>query len=261
MLRAELYRAFWNRSFLLALVLGVLSLWYGLSEYSEGPKDIPGAHPFNDNAYDAFIWAEEGPLSLLVPLIPVLPFAASCALDRTTGYLRHVLVRSSYRRYFLAKFVVNLLVGGLAVALPLLLLFGYTNLAWPRGLAPVNEARLPFERLPGPLGYLYRPAPDLYIFFLIGLGFIFGATYATLGLAFSSFVNNRYVVLATPFLLYNVANFVLAVLRLEEWTPPATFVPFGINTTSWLTVFGELGGIFVASVVCLLVLARRRDRV
>lgn len=174
-------------------------------------------------------WAEEGPLTLLVPLIAVLPFAASYVLDRTGGYLRHVLVRSSYRRYFLAKFVANLLAGGLAVALPLLLFYGFTNLTLPRGFPPVHESRIPFERLSGPLGYLYRPAPDLYIFFLIGVGFIFGATY-------------------------------LAVLWLEEWRPPVTFIPHDVNSTSWLTVFGQLGGVFAVSVICLWVLARK-DRV
>ncbi len=259
MLRAELYRAFWNRSFLLALVLGILLLGYGLFEYSEG-TDIPGANPFLCNAYDAVIWAQAGPVALFVPLLAVLPFADSYALDRTGGYLRHVLVRSSYRRYLFAKFVANLLAGGLAVALSLILLFACTNLIYPRGLLPIDQARIGGAYPHGPLGPLYRTAPDLYILFLVGVGFIFGATYATLGLAFSSFVNNRYVVLATPFLLYHIANFVLAVLRLEEWTPPATFIPDAVKTTSWLTVFGELGGIFVVSVVCLLVLARK-DRV
>lgn len=260
MLRAELYRAFWNRSFLLALVLGILLLGYGLFEYSEGP-DIPGANPFLCNAYDAVIWAQRGPVALLVPLLAVLPFADSYVLDRTCGYLRHVLVRSSHRRYLFAKFVVNLLAGGLAIALSLILLFACTNLIYPRGLLPIDQARIGGAYPHGPLGPLYRIAPDLYILFLVGVGFIFGATYATLGLAISTIVSNRYIVLATPFLLYHVANFVLAVLRLEEWTPPATFIPGAVKTASWLTMFGELGGIFVASVVCLLVLARRRDRV
>lgn len=263
MLREELYRACWNWSFMLALALGTLSSGYGLSEYCF-PKNIPGTHPFNCNAYDAVIFAQKGPngvIALLVPLLAVLPFADSYALDRTQGYLRHVLVRSSYRRYFFAKFVANLLAGGLAVALPLLLLFGYTNLVYPRGLLPIEESRVTIGGYPyGPLGSLYRIAPDLYILFRVGVGFIFGATYATLGLDISSFVNNRYIVLATPFLLYHVANFVLAVLGLERWSPPVTFIPDAVKTTSWLTVFGELGGIFVVSVLCLLVLARK-DRV
>ncbi len=247
MLREELYRACWNWSFMLALALGTLSSGYGLSEYCF-PKNIPGTHPFNCNAYDAVIFAQKGPngvIALLVPLLAVLPFADSYALDRTQGYLRHVLVRSSYRRYFFAKFVANLLAGGLAVALPLLLLFGYTNLVYPRGLLPIEESRVTIGGYPyGPLGSLYRIAPDLYILFRVGVGFIFGATYATLGLDISSFVNNRYIVLATPFLLYHVANFVLAVLGLERWSPPATFIPDAVKTTSWLTVFGELGGDF-----------------
>lgn len=253
----ELYRAFWNRAFLLTLILGVLSLILGLVAYA--PKYIPGADPFLNNAYDAWLWAHEGPHVLLAPLLAVLPFADSYALDRTQGYLRHVLIRVSRTRYFLAKFLANLLAGGLAIVLPYLAVFIYTSFAYPRGLAPVAQSRIPFDPLPGPLGYLYRQAPDFYILFLIGLGFVFGAAYATLGLAISSLINNRYLVLATPFLLYHIANFVLAVLGLEAWTPPVTLIAHAVKTASWLTVFGELGGIFIISAVWFLALAKRDD--
>lgn len=259
MFRAEFYRAFRNRVLWLALSLGVLALAYDLSEYGSGPSpnEIPGASPFLNNAYDAFIWAENGLFALLAPLIAVLPFADSYAFDRAQGYLNFVLLRSSYRRYLVARFLTNLLAGGLAILLPLLALFAYTNIVYPRGFPPLDEARIPFDPLPGPLGHLYRQAPDGYILFLLGLGFAFGASYATLGLAISALVTHRYVVLATPFLLYQVANFVLAVLQLERWSPPVALLPHTINTTSWLTVFGQLGGILVLSLTFIVVLARR----
>jgi len=260
MFRADLYRALLNRTLLLALALGVCSLAYWLTDYDSG-LDIPGDHPFNTNAYDAVLWAERGPFALIVPLLAVIPFADSYVLDRTQGYLRHILVRCSYKRYLASKFLVNLLAGGFAVALPILFLFIFTNIIYPRGLLPIEQSRAVVGGIPdGPLGFLYRTAPDLYILFLIALGFIFGATYATLGLAISFVAPNRYVVLATPFLLYHVANFVLAVLGLEVWSPPVTLIPDGVKSTSWLTVFGELGGIFVFSSVIILLLARR-DRV
>lgn len=257
MLREELYRAIHNRSFLLALVLGIVALWYGFISSNPWPPPkylLLGEHPLENNAYDTWLFAFSGPWGLIAPLIAVLPFADSLVVDRTQGYLRHVLVRNSHRRYLLAKFLANLLAGGLAIALPMLLLFVFTSLQYPRGLPPLDHAR---TFVSGPLAHIYRIAPDLYVLFRVGLGFLFGAIYATLGLAISFLVKNRYLVLATPFLLYTIANFALAVLGLARWTPPVTVIPSGVTTTSSLTVFGELGGIFLASIVCLLLLARK----
>lgn len=259
MLRSELYRAIWNRSLLLAILLGFAALVYGLLEYNQGPHNLPGAHPFLYNAYDAVIWAQKGPISLLVPLVATLPFADSFALDRVQNYLSYVLVRSSLRRYFISKFLTNLLVGGLAVALPLLILFIITSITYPRGLLPIAESRAVVGGYPdGPMSHLYRLAPDWYILFLVAIGFIFGAVYATLSLAISLITTNRYIILATPFLLYHLANFVLAILRLEVWSPPATFIPDAVQGNSSLTMFGELGGIFLLSVLSLLLLGNKK---
>ncbi|MDH5506164.1 MAG: hypothetical protein OEZ02_02960 [Anaerolineae bacterium] len=75
MFRSELIRAFWNRSFLFALILGLLSLTQGYFEYIDGPSPSdPGYQdylaslpPFYNNAYDALIWAEKGVLWFAYP--------------------------------------------------------------------------------------------------------------------------------------------------------------------------------------------------
>jgi len=259
MVKMELVRAFISRSFLLALVIGLLSLVYGLADYASGPdpKDIPGASPFLNNAFDAFVWAENSLFALIAPLIAVLPFSDSFVLDRTYGYLNFILARSSYRKYLISKFLANLLSGGISLAIPLILIYIYTNIYYPRGFPSLVEARIPYDPMPGPLGQLYRHNPDMYILFLVGLAFVFGSVYATLALAISSLVHNRYVVLSSPFLLYMVASFILAVLQMEIWSPPATLTPHSLNSTSWITVFGELGGIFLISSVVLLIVARK----
>lgn len=259
MLRVELRRAFMNRYFILAVFLGILLLAFGLSDYVSGPnpKDMPGASPYLNNAFDAFIWAENRLFLLLAPLLVVLPFSDSFVVDRSEGYINFILSRSSYRKYLASKYISNFLVGGLSLIIPLLLLYGYTNAVFPRGFPPLLEARIPFDPIPGPAGHLYRTNPDMYILFLIGLAFIFGAVYATLALAISTFVHNRYITLASPFLLYMVANLCLALLRLERWSPPSTLVPNSIRSTSWGTVFGELGGIFLVSTLSFLITARK----
>lgn len=244
MFLGEIYRAFWNRRLGVAIGLAIASLGYGLYEYQLGPADISNLHPFHYNAYDAIIWAQGNIIALLVPLIAVLPYADSLVEDRVSGFLRFVLIRVSYRYYLFAKFAVCWLSGGVATALPMLCFFVFVLLLYPRGLLPLSLARV----VPtGPLSGLYATAPDLYIFFLVALAFVFGGVYAILGLAVATLTDNRYVVVVIPFLLYHVANFVLALLGWEVWTPPVTFAPHIMNQVSWLEVLGELGAVLLGS--------------
>jgi len=149
----------------------------------------------------------------------------------------------------LLNFFANLLAGGICIAIPLLIMYGGINIFYPRGFPPMTPpgegriSRIPYT-LPGPMAYLYRTKTDLYVFFLIGLSFIFGAVYASLGLALSLFFHNRYVVLATPFILYEVGSFIMNIVGKSEWSPVMTLIPFHHKRTSWLTVFGGLGVIF-----------------
>ena len=253
MLRAELYRALRSRTFLLAIIIGVVALAFGLYQYASflitNPEYASINPPFFYNAYDATIWAQQSIIGLIVPVVAVLPFADSLVLDRTSGYLRSVLTRTSYKRYLGAKFMACMLSGGVAVALPLLLLFMCANVIFPRGLNLVEEQQriLSDPHTLGPFGALYRTAPDLYILALVGLAFVFGATYATFGLSISIFATNRYVVLATPWLVYFVVNFVVAILGLERWSPSATYAPHWLNNVGWIQLVVGLGGLFLAS--------------
>ncbi len=264
MLREELYRAFFSRSFLLAVGLGLLSLGQGLADYMSGPATwgdpeyLARLPPFYNNAYDAVIWAQGGLIGLVGPLIAVLPFADSFAHDRVLGYLRFVLSRASYRRYLSAKYVVSFLSGGLALSLAMLLCFAFTNLILPRGLNPDPfEHRVqPAEAL-GPFGALYESAPDLYIFSLIALSFLFGATYAIFGLSLSAITDNRYIVLATPFVLYNLAHYGLAILGIPAWSPLSALIPHWVTNVAWLHMLTSLGGVFIISTALFFLMAYR----
>ncbi|MCZ2096248.1 MAG: hypothetical protein LC121_08295 [Anaerolineae bacterium] len=245
MLREQAHRIWCRFPFWGAILIGCILLVPGLVEYNEGPKG-PGINPNLYNVYEAFMWAEKTWFILFVPLLAVLPFADSYSLERASGYIRSILIRCTYRRYLLSKLTVNSIAGGLAVALPLGIIFAASHLFFTTGLAPFYESRL---RPVGPASSIYWEYPALFILFLIGVGFVFGAVYATLGLSISFWTTNRYIVLATPFTLYHVANFILGVPGLEKWTPPMTFFPEGVNNSTWLTIFGELGFIFVVSLI------------
>jgi hypothetical protein len=264
MLREEINRAFISRPFILAVVLGILALAQGLADYMSGPSWWGDAEylarlPQNyNNAYDAVIWAQSGLIGLIGPLIAVLPFADSFAHDRVLGYLRFVLTRTTYRRYLAGKYFASFLSGGFAVSIPMSLCFLFSVIILPRGLNPDPfQARIQPSEALGPFGTLYDSAPDLYILSLIALSFIFGATYAIFGLSLSTLTENRYVVLATPFVLYNVIHYGLAILGIPAWSPVSTLVPHWLKNITWVQVITSLGGVFSISTALYFVMAHK----
>jgi ABC-type transport system involved in multi-copper enzyme maturation permease subunit len=272
MLKEEFRRAFFSWAFLLAIVITSVCFAIGLKEY--GPPVSPFIrpeeqylYPFAQNAFDAFLFAMGlmGPLVFFAPLIAALPFAASFITDRSSGYITFILSRTSFRRYRTSKYIANLLAGGVSTSLPLLVGYGIINIFYKRGFQPIpalGEAwvnvRIPWVNANGTFGYLYRTKPDLYIFFLIGLAFLWGAAWATAGLAVSSAVHNKYRALVAPFLLYVVAHFVISVLGVPEWSPLNNFVPVLYKTTSPVTTFTELGVLFLLSTLGVFALAKKK---
>lgn len=126
----DLFRALRNKNFALACVFGLIALAHGLADYEPGIS-LRVAHlpPFYINAYDAFIWAHNGIISIIAPLIATLSFADSLALDRSSGYLRFILLRTSRRNYLLSKMFACAVAGGLAITLPFVVMYGYTSLS------------------------------------------------------------------------------------------------------------------------------------
>ena len=231
---------------MLAVLIGVAVLAFGLYDYSSfllaNPDYITVAPPFYFNAYDAFLWSLDL-FSLVAPVLAVLPFADSLAQDVRSGYARSVLIRASYKRYMLAKVVAGALAGGMAIGLALVLLFICTNLLFPRGMnmAPYTRRISLDGKDLSAFGYLYHSQPDLYIAARIGLGALFGMTYALLGLAISAVTTSRYIVLAMPLVLFFVAQLVIALLGIPKWLPTNAIAPLTVQNVTAVHVFTVLG--------------------
>jgi hypothetical protein len=270
MLREEMLRAIRNKSFLLSIVLAFFSLAHGFADYMgpthlRTPDYIRLLPPFYYNAYDAVIWAEWFSLfGFIAPLIAVLPFSDSLGQDRTSGFLRFILSRSSHRLYFVSKSIAAVFAGGLAVSVPVLLLFVLSNVVFERGInLDVYETKLiTSPDALGPFGALYQSAPDLYILSLAALGFVFGAVYALLGLSVSAISDNRYITLATPFLAYTLVNFGMEILGgLSKWIPMSALLPFWYRGIQWIHIGLSLGIALGVSMALFLLAGRlKRDR-
>lgn len=256
--KAELDRAFINTRFLIVLVLaGACFAW--------GYRDAAGwFRSAENNAFDVWLFLHyRSHYQWLAPIAAALPFVDSLLIDRSQGFLRSVLVRARYRHYVSAKAIANLLAGAAAVAGPLLAAYLVANLVYPRSLPdPSAFFKIWGTELGQPRGLLaglYAQQPDLYILALVALAACFGAIYASFGLAVSAVIPNRYVALASPFLLYMAADFVsVRARRLGPlWSPERSLIPYVDDQVTFLVILAQFALLIAFSALLLALFARR----
>ena len=156
----------------------------------------------------------------------VLPATITFCDELNTGYVKYILVRKKQNRYILSRMIANALAGGVATALPLLLLAvlmlpvtePYTLEMLESGsYTPLHQSIFSgIEMVWG--GYLC-------VLVIVLLGFVFGFVWSTLGLGISALVPNRYVALCAPFILFFALHIGSSALGLERFSPTNTILP------------------------------------
>lgn len=133
------------------------------------------------------------------PVFPVLGYASRFCEEYESGYYRMILSRMKPQKYAQARIISVALSGGAIVAIPYLLIC----------LAAIHSG------VPEITSNTLRVDPDLEMVVIaqtygvgvmvaakVLLGFLFGAAWALIGLAFAVWMTNRYVSLIAPFVLY-----------------------------------------------------------
>ena len=262
-LKEELNRAFRNPRFLIVIVLALTI--FGIGAYrSPFPFDGQAMHPVNR----LLLNLQYGEFGFLAALLATLPFADSFLDDLNQGFLRQIVQRVPYRNYKAAKIIAVALAGGASLVLAVLLIFlaglaGATDWESRAYFSGYYIDQLTDPR--GPLSNLYSTNPIFYLLYLLASAFGFGGVYAVLGLAISSLIHNRYVVLAGPLVLVQVLNFLEertlhitnalnplnSLMPFTAWSYPASAYTLG-------TQLAQFGVVLVISVVVFLALARKK---
>ncbi len=257
-LREEFDRAIHNPRIWLALLLSLIFFAYGLSRAYQSDW-VPLGFSFADLWYFVYCGSY---FPYLLPLVAALPFANSFVVDQTEGFLRYLVMRSQYRQYVAAKFIVNALVGALVVLLPLLGLFLFANLAAPRAAYPINVWQPNISGRPyGLLMPLFQSSPDGFILLVSLLAALVGALYSNLGLAVSLALPNRYLAWGVPCAVYLLSDFVAQRTHLfgPNWSPVAAAAGsiYILNETLQSFFLNPLG-VLGLTLGCILLFGQRK---
>lgn len=145
---------------------------------------------------------------LIAPILAAIPFADSFYLDKKSGFLKNIFIRTKKRNYYISKYLSTFITGGAAVVIPLALNFILTSMFLP-ALTPESCAGTFMIMDMSMWADLFYSNPYIYVLMYLILDFVFFGLVATIALAISHSLNNRFAVLLAPFLYYVIFMFTL----------------------------------------------------
>ena len=189
----DLKRSFFNVGFLVA-VGGLTAILLHSAVVYSGLTGLQDSYFIQVDA-----WAISGFIPML-PVFPVLLYASRYCEEYESGYYRMIFARMSRSRFAFVRMTSVGLSGGAAVAVPILILclvadwFGVSEITDPNALRVPADLKMVVISMKYGYGAL--------VFLKVLLGFLFGAAWAIVGLAFGIWFLNKYVSLIGPFVLY-----------------------------------------------------------
>ena len=190
--KSNLHRAILCPRFLLAVAIGLLIQYMGMWDVI--------AMPDTNVVYLYFWMIYLGTFQLLLVCVPAMVCSDAFLEDTRDGYLRLAVQRSGLRAYLWAKTIAAALAGFLVMVLSsalfiLLLRIGrpvdeYSDILNVADIVEGSYAQLVYDR-----------KSWLYLLMNVLQQGISGAFYACMALACSAFIDNIFVVIASPILL------------------------------------------------------------
>lgn len=183
-------------------------------------------------------------LSKFFPLLAILPYSASYLEERNLNFYYFVTSRTSYTKYTWTKFVVNFLIGGLAIFIPEFIFYTVISLVFKNEVLPSFVFK--------PIGFLssvFSTHPELYIWVTFATHFLLGACFASIALGLSCFVKPKIVVYVAPFLFYIISGFLFEAIFNFVSLSPLQWFAMMYNTVNPGILYGSVIGLILLSLM------------
>ncbi|MCD7827017.1 MAG: hypothetical protein LUG85_00550 [Clostridiales bacterium] len=174
---------------------------------------------------------------LLLPFFGSLAYSWSLLSERKSGYIKHIVTRTLRRKYYTAKYIAVFVAGGLVVLIPLIINFMVVSAFIP-ATTPDIFYDIYYDMGPTKaLSQLFFSHPYVFVLYRMISAFIFAGLFASLGMSFSFFIKNRFVIVALPFLISMLLNYIDSSGYFKYLISPSLFLHNGgaaLPTSAWL---------------------------
>ena len=265
-IRLELYRAFHNPGFWLALAAGCIIIMVHFF-HQVLPKASVIFSGWNMD-YPMTIFNSILPLDYVsfygniyyyaVPLLSVLPFGVSYYQDVQNGYRKNVCIRMNKKMYLAGKYLAVFLSAGVICVAPLVLNLVLTSAVIP-AMVPQRGTNLFAITEFSFMTELFYARPFLYLFFYLILDFVMTGMLACVALGVSTFAKNHYVVLFSPFILFFLLQAVSEYSGYSNWNPYNIMNPVGSASVTLFHAAVETGIFLLVGGGCFVLEGGRKD--
>lgn len=229
----ELKKAFANKLFFLAIIIGCLIAIYGVYTmanyylgmiaddkslgaslgYKFNPR-IPSFILFNCWIGMTVFTMASTLFYLAAPLLAALPYCWSYGEEKYNGYCCAIMVRSGKKQYLYAKYIAIFASGGSAFVIPQLFSIFITAAFIPT-MKPPTAYDMSYGIWGGTfLADTFYEHPFLYIAFFLIIDFIFGGLLACLSFTAASVIKYKVVLTLLPFVFLLSADYLIKLLYL-----------------------------------------------
>ncbi|MDE7425331.1 MAG: hypothetical protein K2N51_16865 [Lachnospiraceae bacterium] len=144
----------------------------------------------------------------LFPILVSIPYGWSYCMERRSGYIKNMVIRTGKVQYYLSKYIALFLSGGLAMVIPLLFNFLLTAMFVP-AITPDPYYITAYGIISSSfLSEFFYTSPFIYVFLYMLVDFIYGGLIACLCFAFATFVKNQVIVVLLPFFVLLGFNYI-----------------------------------------------------
>lgn len=220
LLKIDLKRAILNKSMILAVLIGLISIIIGIimvplrsaiALYISRPTDISELQKISlmKNALNKVtLWHFGNYIyPFVMPLICCIPFNSEYVKDKASGFSKYIIIRSNYKKYISSKISVTFLSGFLTIFITSSL--AYTFIL----LIDSGENYRSIFYTDVFLGSLSNNSFDLFVFIYIIICSFMGGIYSLLGLAISTITNNKLIATISPFIIYYISSYIFSTLE------------------------------------------------
>lgn len=206
---------FWLGVFI-AVALAIYDLYSNESLYNVSVERM--------GALTAFIHATalspSGLFQMCAPLLCTIPCALAFLDDIKTGYINNLLTRMKCSDYYIAKSISTGFVGGLFFIFVYVILLLCCVV-----ISPVPSVRILLSPII-PFTRIYQMSLLGFIGIYTVHSFVFGYTYNVLTMGVSSIVQNKYIGLAIPYVMYHTAALLAWVLPKASVYDVVKYIPY-----------------------------------
>ncbi len=198
-MKQELKNALFSWNFLIATIVTAVTFYIALAD-----TNISNISKSSDILYLFNLCMQISPLFVFLPFVATLPYGYKFIDEYNSNFFRFSLSRSSYKKYALNKTVAVVVSAFLAVFLGLVLCVAFfAIIAKPIDTNDVLYVQL-YDTLRTGRTYGCLLDSNVYLYILTCIFFIslFAGLWPVIGMISSTYIKNRYVSLAMPFIIF-----------------------------------------------------------